>query len=258
MKLVSLNTWGATQGQPFFDYIKQQAKTTDIFCFQEIFLSQPPAPKISSNAHMYLFQELEEMLVDFQGVFSERSSGHDFKGHVDFPVFHGTAVFVKKAINISQKSVEVIRPYLPEQEPIDGVSAAQVLVLDFGGKNLSVLNYHGPARPGNKLDTEERIKASEKLKAVWQGLPSSAKILCGDFNLYPETQSVKILDALGKNLIKEFKIENTRNEVSWKRFNNKQYFADYIFVSPEVKVNNFEVPYNLVSDHLPMLLDFSL
>ena len=46
-----------------FDFIKQQAKDTEIFCFQEIFSSLPPAPEASAGARMYLFSELEKILL---------------------------------------------------------------------------------------------------------------------------------------------------------------------------------------------------
>ena len=36
MKLVSLNTWGGKAYKPLIDFIKQQARDTDIFCFQEV------------------------------------------------------------------------------------------------------------------------------------------------------------------------------------------------------------------------------
>ena len=86
----------------------------------------------------------------------------------------------------------------------------------------------------------------------------SAKILCGDFNLMPETESIKMLGEAMRDLIKDYKITNTRNEISWKTYNNKQYFADFTFVSKDINVLNFEVPYNEVSDHLPMILEFEL
>jgi DNA segregation ATPase FtsK/SpoIIIE-like protein len=78
MRLISLNTWGATQGQIFFDYIKEQAKATDIFCFQEIFSAQGSAPKLSSGARCFLFQELVALLPGFKGYFAPRSQGYDF------------------------------------------------------------------------------------------------------------------------------------------------------------------------------------
>lgn len=258
MKLISLNAWGGTQNKLFFDYIKEQAKTTDIFCFQEIFSSELPAPKISSNARMYLLEELEEMLPEFMATFAERKSGYDFNGPVNFPTKHGLAIFVKKELEIISSYTKIVREELNTTNAAEGVMNIQVLQVALGGKKLSVMNYHGPAMPGDKQDTKERIHISNELKAIWEDLPDGAKILCGDFNLYPDTQSIQILETCGKNLIKEFKIENTRNEVSWEKFNNKQYFADFAFVSPKVKVNSFKVPYNLVSDHLPLELQFDI
>src|SRR3989304_780654 len=37
------------------------------------------------------------------------------------------------------------------------------------------------------------------------------KILCGDFNLNPDTKSLNILDRGMKNLIKEYKVKSTRS-----------------------------------------------
>src|SRR3989344_4505891 len=260
MKSLSLNAWGASQGQLFFDFIKEQAKNTDIFCFQEIFSAKNSAPQISSGAHMRLFEELEEMLPEFQGIFCERSSGYDFSGRADFPVRHGLASFIRNNIRIKNSQTLPIGPASLEiqTDPVEGVPKAQVFNLAIGKKELSVVNYHGPALPGNKLDTPERIGNSQELKAIWEDLSAPAKILGGDFNLMPDTESIKILEGCGKNLIREFKIENTRNEISWKKYHNKQSFADFAFVSSAVKLKNFEVPYNLASDHLPMVIDFSL
>ena len=76
--------------------------------------------------------------------------------------------------------------------------------------------------------------------------------------MLPETKSLGILERTGYiNLIKEYGIESTRNEVSWKLYpNNKQYFADYVFVNKETKVESFKVPYSEISDHLPLILNF--
>jgi endonuclease/exonuclease/phosphatase family metal-dependent hydrolase len=43
-----------------------------------------------------------------------------------------------------------------------------------------------------------------------------------------------------------------------KPFYGKQPFADYIFITPDIKVKNFEVPDLEISDHLPMILDFDI
>ena len=134
----------------------------------------------------------------------------------------------------------------------------QHVVIQTPAGDLNIFNYHGIAKPGDKLDTAERLEQSEKILKIWHNT-GGHKILCGDFNLMPETQSVKILERSARNLIKEFNIDNTRNALSWNKFgHSKQHFADYVFVSPEIKVKSFEVPYMEVSDHLPMELVFRL
>ena len=121
MKLLSFNIWGATQGQVFFDYIKKQSESTDVFCFQEVFSAKEAAPKISSGGRMYLFQELQSLLADFNGFFTEKSKGYDFDGKVEFPVEHGLAVFVRKTIGpASVEKLEVV-PSLNEKDPIEGM-----------------------------------------------------------------------------------------------------------------------------------------
>ena len=57
-----------------------------------------------------------------------------------------------------------------------------------------------------------------------------------------------------KNLITENNIISTRSEL----YEKECKFTDYTFVSPNVIVENFEVLQDPVSDHLAMLLDFSL
>ena len=120
------------------------------------------------------------------------------------------------------------------------------------------MNFHGQSRPGDKLDTPKRIKQSKILSGILKKI-SGPKILCGDCNLMPKTQSIKIIERTGMvNLISKYKIKNTRNSVSWERYNNRQHFADFTFVTPDIKVKNFKVPYTLASDHLPMVMGFKI
>ena len=78
------------------------------------------------------------------------------------------------------------------------------------------------------------------------------KILCGDFNLLPNTESLAILSEDMKNLVKDFDITSTRSKL----YTKPEKFADYILVSPDVSVKKFTVMQDEVSDHLPLLLEF--
>ena len=252
MRLLSLNCWGGQQGDIFFDYISSETSRTDIFCFQEIYRSSAPGTEYK-RCRTHLFEELQSILKGHTAYFSLLRSQLCNGEPVDFNVEYGLAAFVSGRMELEE--AETI-PIVPQSMSPDDGRALQHL--RFGGKApFSVFNFHGLSLPGEKLDTPERLMQSGLVAKALVEKPGP-KILCGDFNLMPDTQSVRLLEEGMVNLIKTFDIKNTRNEISWQFYNNRQYFADYTFVSPEVKVKNFEVPYNLASDHLPMVLEFEL
>jgi endonuclease/exonuclease/phosphatase family metal-dependent hydrolase len=259
MKLISLNLWGGMVNGPLVEFLKLQGQTADIFCFQEVFSALPGAPEESSGARMFLFNELENLLPEFAGFFDGRSLGYNFKATVSFPVSHGLAVFVRKNLPVISYRSEILEQTQSITDPLEGWTKCQVLTVAAQNGDFSVINFHGVGRPGNKLDTPQRLEHMQRLALIWESLGDYPKILCGDFNLYPETQSIKIIEGLGENLIRKYNIKNTRNEISWKKYPNEpQHFADYAFVSAEVNVKNFQVPYNEVSDHLPIILEFEI
>lgn len=259
MKLVSFNIWGGTIYDPLMEYLQKLSADTDIFCFQEVFSALPGAPQVSAGARMFLFGELCGLLKDFNGYFDPRSTGFNFNNDAaGLPVSHGLAIFARKNLSVVNYRSEIVEQTKSTEDPVEGWVKAQVLTMENQGQKFSVINFHGVAQPGNKLDTPQRIEHCKKIRVIWDSLPSQAKILCGDFNLMPETQSIKILETVTKNLIKSYKIKTTRNKISWKRYDNIQHFADFTFISPEIKVKTFKVPYNEVSDHLPMILEFTI
>jgi endonuclease/exonuclease/phosphatase family metal-dependent hydrolase len=55
------------------------------------------------------------------------------------------------------------------------------------------------------------------------------------------------------NLVTKFGVTSTRSS----HYLKEEKFADYILVSPHVEVNDFQVLQEEVSDHLPLLLEFT-
>ncbi|MDE2311645.1 MAG: endonuclease/exonuclease/phosphatase family protein [Patescibacteria group bacterium] len=259
MKLLSLNVWGGRQGKLLTDYLVKQAEGIDIFCFQEVFSSSSGLGDYR-GARVNLFAELAELLPDYQAIFSRTYGGWVDMHPVDFEVAEGQALFIKKSLPVKTSgqvyihgsdTTQIIEDF--SNEPKD----LQYAVLEVSREDLLIANVHGKWHPGDKLDTPERLEQSRIIKA-FVDRHRGPKIICGDFNLVPETESIRMLEDKMVNLVKTYHISNTRNEISWQTYGNKQHFADFTFVSPEVKVKNFEVPYNLVSDHLPMILKFDL
>ena len=76
-------------------------------------------------------------------------------------------------------------------------------------------------------------------------------ILAGDFNLSLNTKSVAMLDEHFDNLIKKYNVQSTRTSL----YKKNERFADYIFVSHDVNVNNFVVLNENISDHTALVVD---
>lgn len=256
MKLISLNTWGGKRYQDLINFIKDQSGSTDIFCFQEVF-------KTSSDVKEYrgfqlnLYNELSNLLTDFTPFFAPAQDKYVFfTGFVDFDLSFGLATFVKKNIRVNQAGDLFIfrkrNGINPKNIKFTIPRNLQYLEVNIGGKKRIIGNFHGLWFPGPKTDTLSRIEQSKKINKFLDKF-KDGKILCGDFNLQINTQSLKLLENNMRNLIKDYKILTTRNKL-YDRIDDK--FADYILVSPDIKVADFQVPLVEASDHLPLILEF--
>lgn len=261
MKLISLNTWGGKIYQPLMNFIKDHSGTTDIFCFQEIYDTKSDI-KQHKDIRANLLNELISILPDFQVCYSVEISGFDTTPDpVDFYLTMGKAMFIKSYIHI--EAIDDILLYGNKEEKFlmkdfsNLPVTLQAVNFIINEKKFTIVNIHGTAFPGNKLDTQLRIEHSNKIKGFLDS-KSGAKIITGDFNLLPQTQSIKILEDNLRNLIKEFNIQRTRSKLSpFYGRTDFQKFADYTFVSGDVNVEKFEVSKIDISDHLPMILQFS-
>lgn len=260
MKLLSLNIQSGAQSPRFLKYINQQKNRIDIFCFQEVFDSKASL-RVGQGENTDIFARLKKELKNFVPYFYPVSNTLDEYFKLKHKMVLGLVIFVKKGIPTGKHFGRHVIGSVDSPVNFEiGKESNAVQCLEIFSKegNFWLMNFHGQSLPGNKLDTPERIKQSNTLVKVAKQLKQPL-ILCGDFNLMPKTQSIGIIEKAGlKNLIKKYKIKNTRNSISWKRYNNHQHFADFTFVSQQIKVKNFKVPYTLASDHLPMIMEFRI
>ena len=239
MKIIFFNIWHGEIWNGLKDFIRDQSKDTDIFCFLEV---DP---------------ELQKKLINILSEFNFYYSKGIKTGYLG-GVYEGRSIFVNNKIKLlTNKRIKLFNTH---KFDAGGMICSELKIDD---KKLFLGCVHGKAKPGTKIDTPVRLKQSEIIISTFADY-KGPKIIGGDFNLNSDTTSIKMFDKAGyRNLVREFNIKSTRNKISWKNFKNdpdfvKQYFADYCFVSKDIKIKKFEVPYNEISDHLPLILEFEL
>lgn len=265
MKLISLNTWGGKIYNPLKKFIKDNSQNTDVFCFQEIFDTQSGF-KEKSRFRVNLYQELSKILKNHNGFFVSSVDnymagsfhrGHFRKTFTNFDLKSGLAIFIKKNLQIKSQGHFFIFGQRNGFDITDDNSMpriAQYITLEVNGSQLTILNVHGIWVREGKKDTPARLKQSKIINSFLEKA-SGKKIVSGDFNLDIKSESIRQMEEDMINLIKDYNIPATRNKFYPGLQQNK--FADYTFVSNNIKVLDFQVPLVEISDHLPMILEFN-
>ncbi len=253
MQLLTLNIWGGKLLEPLLQFVSEQATATDVFCFQEMYRA-PHDQLISRDMHADLFGLISQKLPNHQGFFAPHLRGYDLSGKVGFKLESGLAIFVRKTFKVDECSDFFIfrNGFDLENNDIATIPRnLQYLKFATPDKNYLISHFHGLWFPKTKLDTEDRLKQSQTIRHFLDSRPE-AKLLCGDFNLLPTTQSVQILEQGMTNLITKYKIPTTRN----RHYQREEKHADYVLVSPEITDLSCEALNVEVSDHLPVKVEF--
>lgn len=253
MKVITLNTWGGLAGKEgilaFFEAYKD---TTDIFCLQEIWSA--PYKELEDDlvggrrlkndqVMVYGMQEISATLPDHVGYFRPHLKEH-----------YGLMMLVNKNIlvqNEGERFVYKERGFVGEDDIGNHARNIQYADLRTDSGPLTVINLHGLWTGKGKTDTEDRILQSKNIVDFISGVKGEV-ILCGDFNLLPDTESIKIIEDAGlRNLIKEYGVTSTRTS----HYTKPEKYADYVFVSGGVEVKDFQVLPDEVSDHNALFLE---
>jgi len=253
MKIVSLNTWAGKAGKDKLLAFFESHREIDIFCLQEIWSGPIKELKGMTGGNSlekhslrmeYGLQEISQVLKDHRAYLRP----HLFT--------FGLLMLVKKSIEVLEEG-EIFahkeRGYIPEGDVGFHARNVQYVKIATEKGNRTIMNFHGLWNGKGKGDSEERILQSEKIvKLIKQ--QENPLVLCGDFNLSPETESIKMLEKSGlRNLIKEWGVTSTRTSL----YTRQEKFADYVFTSEGIDVRTFKVLPDEVSDHSPLYLDFS-
>ena len=253
MKIITLNTWGGRAGkETLLSFFEKYKAETDIFCLQEIWAD--PHEHLEGHSAggrtldyqevmVYGLQELSALLSEYTPYFRPHFGDH-----------YGLLMFVKKDIKVLDEGERFVykhKGHVPKGDLGNHARNIQYVTVEGESGPVTVINFHGLWNGKGKTDSDDRIAQSEKILSFMKGL-STDTILCGDFNLLPNTKSLKMFEESGyKNLISEYGITSTRTS----HYTKPERFADYVFISQSITPKHFEVLPEEVSDHAALLLE---
>ena len=263
MRVMSLNAWGGNIFDELSAFIRLDAP--DVLCLQEV-VHTPRASKdcltYRDGSHILrqrsnLFRDVCAMLPDHVAFFCPAAEGSLWDGDDEIPSQWGLATFVhKRFVIIGQVQGFVHKDFSPDGfgEHPRSRSAHGVRVFDGETRStISVLHMHGLRDLEGKHDTPARSAQVHRFWSLAQTLSSSGDktVLCGDFNVEPESETLTFLKSKGfVELVEQFRISTTRTSL----YRKPGKFADYMLVRQEMKVVDFAVPQEpVVSDHCPLV-----
>jgi len=248
--LISLNTWGGVAGREgLLDFFRAR-DDVDVFCLQEIWNGGEHIRGTTLAGVRYdkflsdLYPAIGTMLENHLGYF--RPHYHDW---------YGLAMFIKKNIVLREEGetwVWKTRADIYDDEVANHAHNIQYATFETKKGTRTIINFHGLWNGQGKFDTEERLTQSKNIVEFLKTI-AHPYILCGDFNLLPDTESLKMFEAAGmRNLVKEFGVTSTRSSF----YKKPHRFADYTLASDGVTVHDFKILPDEISDHLAMYLEF--
>lgn len=243
MKIISLNTWAGVVLDPLLDFF-QTNKDVDVFCLQEVYSKAEGKTERHPELDMKLdlFERVEERLKDTH-------TGYFRPAHKDY---YGQAIFIKNDIQVEEEGDTFI---FENKEP-EGRGRhsrnLQYIRITVNGKPTVIANLHGLWNGMGKSDTEDRLEQGRRIRDFTASRTEQV-IIVGDFNLNPDTESLALAENGLRNLVKEYGITSTRTSF----YDKENKFADYALVSTDVKVTEFRVLPDEVSDHAALYLEIS-
>jgi endonuclease/exonuclease/phosphatase family metal-dependent hydrolase len=252
MKILTLNTWGGRAGkEKLLNFLKEQSTNVDIFCLQEIWAA-PYSHLEGVNAGGLELKNADTMVYGKQDI-ANLLTDYDYFFHPHHGDHYGLMMLVKQGIDVlgsGDMFVHKDRGHIPEGDVGNHARNIQYVTFSKDDVKTTVINFHGLWNGKGKTDSPDRIEQSKKIVEFTQNLEGNI-VLCGDFNLLPDTESITILEQAGlRNLVKESGITSTRTSY----YTKPEKYADYMFVSKGVTVKDFRVLPDEVSDHSPLLL----
>ncbi|MDZ4228580.1 MAG: endonuclease/exonuclease/phosphatase family protein [Candidatus Levybacteria bacterium] len=254
IKLITLNLF---QGGLYFKNIKNflEKEKPDILCLQEVFDSHDKSAKENLRSIDILKRLLPSYYYHFAPELLSVNNG------IEAPL--GNAIFSKFLITKTNTIFYDIpygkynaylkndNKYDPSMEPKN----LEYVQVDLGKASINIFNTHGIwGQHGN--DTKRRLQMGQVIINQIKGKENV--ILAGDFNLFPNTQTVKNIEKHLKNVFAN-ELKTTFNiKLKLQPGNYGRAVVDMIFLSKNIRILKKYCPDVNVSDHFPLICNIEL
>jgi endonuclease/exonuclease/phosphatase family metal-dependent hydrolase len=268
LRIASLNAWGGKLHAPLMPYLAEV--DADLLCLQEV-VRTPDATgewmfyrdrDVELPQRANLFDEVAQILPGHHAFFSPTARGDLFDGEDRILSSEfGLATYARKSLPVIGQVSDFIHGdfsahgWGPHPR---ARNAHAVRVHDYkGDKTFTVIQLHGLRDPEGKGDTPARDAQADRLVELIDRIrrPGEALIVCGDFNLLPDSRTFDWLKAIGlTDLVTTRGFTDTRTS----HYAKPGRYADYMLVSSEVEIARFDVVAEPeVSDHRALLLELA-
>lgn len=267
LRIISLNAWGGRLHAPLIDYLREA--DPDVLCLQEVtrttgrtdgwLLYRDGPMELPQRAN--LFADLRTALPDHDAFFAPVARGDLFDGDEVVLSEFGLATFVRSSHPVVGQALSFVHgSYSPDGWGPHPRSRNAHCIRIYSAESrrfFSVAQMHGLRELSGKQDTPARIDQAHALARVIDQVrrPNDGLIVCGDFNVLPDSRTFEILGGLGlTDLVTSRGFTDTRT--SW--YEKSGRHADYLLVDGGIAVQRFDVVAQPeVSDHRALLLDIA-
>jgi endonuclease/exonuclease/phosphatase family metal-dependent hydrolase len=267
MRIISLNAWGGRLHGPLMRYLADS--DPDVLCLQEVVRTQGSQSEwltyrdhgLELPQRANLFGEICEALPGHEAIFCPVARGDLFDGDTALASEFGLATFVRKSFPVIGQAQDFVhRDFAADGwgEHPRARNAHCVRLFDpHHGSALTVAHMHGLRNLAGKADTPEREKQAKALARLIGRIARAGErlIVCGDFNVLPGSSIFDILGGMG---LADLVVSRGHTDTRTSYYDKPIRVADYMLVTPEVEVLEFDVVDEPeVSDHRALLLEIA-
>lgn len=240
MKLIQVNVWGGRMKPQILEFVEKY--NPDILCLQEVIDLEGEGEGI--------FASLNDIKLSMGAEYSFMSPVFTIN-HTNRKDHFGNAILSKYPI-VKKETTFTGKEYKDNFNFIDhdyNIRNLQIAKIELPEKTINVMNHHGHHVPEHKNGDKETMKQCAMIADAIKSTGDNI-VLTGDFNLAPNSESLKQINNLLINHSIDNNLTTTRNELT-----PKNEVCDYIFTSKDLAVKEFRLLDDVVSDHCALLLE---